>query len=304
MLTLEIPFLDTYTDDDADLGSVPTPDDTVDIDLLYRYCRNLNEFPCSSLRKHGVSEEGVEFVKSLMVANPNERASAAAALGSRWLVPTSTGPMLTSTPLETTHSQSPKPNKNKQIAVPVPLLSRDQIVYDWLTGGSSDVPSPPRIYQNNQIHQRWASGTADHGTKHTSLGQGSPTHSSSHHWTDGVSNLALSTPEANETASLKSDNSTKLGKEYGDVQASRKDHPPPLETGDSYRSLTTTSETTAMVAAPESGNGPQAAHDSKTNVSYRGKGVEYPPLEVYSTLMVGKVHSIPVERLGNPPTAK
>lgn len=86
MLTLEIPFRDTYTYDDPDMGSIPTPDDAVDMDLLYGYCRNLNEFPCGSLRKHGVSEEGIEFVKSLMMVNPSERATAAAALGSRWLL--------------------------------------------------------------------------------------------------------------------------------------------------------------------------------------------------------------------------
>lgn len=305
MLTTEIPFLDIYTDD-TDLGSIPAPDDTVDMDLLYGYCRNLNDFPCSSLRKHGVSEDGIEFVKSLMVANPSERASAAAALGSRWLVPTSsTGPMPTSTPPAATHSQSPKLDINNQIDVSVPLLSRDQMVYDWLRSGSNDVLSPPSRHQQIPVRRRGTSTMAEHGTEPMSLGSGSPTHSSSYGWTDGVPNLALPPPETNEIVSLQLGHRARLGEQQGDLQASPKDRSPPLQTRRSYHSLTTSGETRVVVAAPEPGNGPPAARYSTIpDAIYTGEGVEYPPLEVYSTLMVGKVDGIPVERLGNPPTAK
>lgn len=84
MLTLQIPFLDTYIDDDLELTS--TADVTVDTGLLYGYCHGVNPFPCDSLHSHRVSEEEIEFLKSLMVVNPSERLSAAAALSSAWLI--------------------------------------------------------------------------------------------------------------------------------------------------------------------------------------------------------------------------
>lgn len=57
-------------------------DDTVDTGLLYCDCQGTNPFPCGSLRTHGVPEDGIEFVKSLMAVNPSKRLSAAAALAS------------------------------------------------------------------------------------------------------------------------------------------------------------------------------------------------------------------------------
>lgn len=85
MLTLEIPFLDTYQDPDMTLTTLTT-ETAVDMDLLHGYCRDLNLFPCSCLRQHGISEEGINFVKSLMVVNPSERPTAAWALKSEWLI--------------------------------------------------------------------------------------------------------------------------------------------------------------------------------------------------------------------------
>lgn len=87
MLTLEIPFLDTFTNEDSALMScISTIEDTVDTALLYRYCQGATRFPCDSLRNHDVSEDGIEFLKSLMAVNPKERISAAAALANEWLV--------------------------------------------------------------------------------------------------------------------------------------------------------------------------------------------------------------------------
>lgn len=87
MLTQEIPFFDTYVDSDPDIATMTsTQYRAVDMDVLYGYCRGLIPFPCGSLQNHGVSEEGIEFVKSLMVVNPSERASAALAVKSPWLV--------------------------------------------------------------------------------------------------------------------------------------------------------------------------------------------------------------------------
>lgn len=85
MLTLQIPFLDTYIDEDSG-PPLSTFEDVVDTGLLYTYCQGGSPFPCASLRSHGVSEDGIEFVKSLMAVNPSERPSAAVALASGWLV--------------------------------------------------------------------------------------------------------------------------------------------------------------------------------------------------------------------------
>lgn len=98
ILTTEIPFLEIYEDLDEeladDLGSMRiTPEEytacdswpTIDSEILYDFCRG-SEFPIESLRKHSVSDEGIDFVKSLMVANPRNRVSAVAALESPWMV--------------------------------------------------------------------------------------------------------------------------------------------------------------------------------------------------------------------------
>lgn len=90
MLTQEIPFLDTYTRHDPDLTlSIPVNSEpSVDIGLLFDYCRGLKPFPCGSLRRDGVRDDGIDFVKSLMAVNPSERSSVAEALTSPWLVQT------------------------------------------------------------------------------------------------------------------------------------------------------------------------------------------------------------------------
>lgn len=90
MLTQEIPFLDTYTRQDPDFTlSIPvTSEPSVDIGLLFDYCRGLKPFPCGSLRRDGVRDDGIDFVKRLMAVNPSERSSAAEALTSPWLVQT------------------------------------------------------------------------------------------------------------------------------------------------------------------------------------------------------------------------
>lgn len=87
MLTLHIPFLDSYAIEDSGFTATSV-EDTVDTGLLYAYCQGADPFPCGSLRSHDVSEDGIEFVKSLMAVNPSERPSAAAALASEWLVQT------------------------------------------------------------------------------------------------------------------------------------------------------------------------------------------------------------------------
>lgn len=99
MLTLRIPFLDTFANTDSGFTScLSTVEDMVDTGLLYGYCHGANPFPCGSLRTHGVPEDGIEFVKNLMAVNPSERLSAPAALASEWLV--SKDPMYGSAPSE------------------------------------------------------------------------------------------------------------------------------------------------------------------------------------------------------------
>lgn len=89
VLTSELPFLDKYQDVNsttlaADRGSaIGSP---VDTDLLFNFCRRLNLFPSKSLQENQVTIEGIDFVRSLMVADPRGRVSAKEALNARWLV--------------------------------------------------------------------------------------------------------------------------------------------------------------------------------------------------------------------------
>lgn len=87
MLCLEIPFLDTYRDS-SDQGSLFDTYGAGEMDLssLCDYCRGASEFPMESLRRNGVSDVGIEFVKSLMTPDPTWRVSAAQALRSPWLI--------------------------------------------------------------------------------------------------------------------------------------------------------------------------------------------------------------------------
>lgn len=89
VLTSEIPFLDKHQDVNsttlaADQGSaVGSP---VDTDLFFNFCRGLEPFPSQSLQESKVTIEGIDFVRSLMVADPRGRVSAKDALEARWLV--------------------------------------------------------------------------------------------------------------------------------------------------------------------------------------------------------------------------
>lgn len=89
ILTSEIPFLEEYEDI---CSSTVTPESftasdfeaSIDSELIYNYCHG-SEFPTETLLKYNVSESGVDFVKSLMAANPADRLSATQALKSLWL---------------------------------------------------------------------------------------------------------------------------------------------------------------------------------------------------------------------------
>lgn len=85
LLTSQTPFLELdsgFSEIDSCFSTVGSE---VDMGRLYEYCHGKSAFPIEVLRNSLVAEEGIEFVKSLMVANPNKRATAATALQDPWL---------------------------------------------------------------------------------------------------------------------------------------------------------------------------------------------------------------------------
>lgn len=99
MRTLEIPSLETWVEDSDLISCMSVVENIVDTGLLYGYCHGKNPFPSASLRSHGVPEDGIEFVKGLMVVNPSERFSATAALASKWLVETEGSLLICDSPI-------------------------------------------------------------------------------------------------------------------------------------------------------------------------------------------------------------
>lgn len=140
MLTSEIPFLDTFKpqESDTDFGGSSsqssTVDSSVDYDLLIDYCRGLIPFPSESLTTNGAGKQAVDFVMSLMVANPSGRGSATNALKHEWFE-------LSKAPI--TKSAGPSPTAS--------LVAHDTTVK---TGTSDeDVWSPEGLaWPQQQIH--------------------------------------------------------------------------------------------------------------------------------------------------------
>lgn len=121
MLTLQIPFLETYTNENSGFTSCQSfGENMVDYNLLCGYCEGRNPFPCSSLRRHGVPEDGIEFVKSLMAVSPKERLSAAAALASKWLIQNN-GPPLAG------HQQLTEPSATTRIGEGSEICSAPEV---------------------------------------------------------------------------------------------------------------------------------------------------------------------------------
>lgn len=88
ILTSEIPFLDSDTDTTMTItGLLCTSDDTpeVDMELLFKYCRDPALFPTQPLHTNGISDIWQDFVRSLMAVDPRDRPSATDALNSRCL---------------------------------------------------------------------------------------------------------------------------------------------------------------------------------------------------------------------------
>lgn len=95
LLTLETPFLlaDTFhsgvaaltLEDDWDDESADKPMPETDMNPLKSFCDGAAQFPILSLERAGVDVAAIEFVKMLLVANPELRAAAKDALKSRWV---------------------------------------------------------------------------------------------------------------------------------------------------------------------------------------------------------------------------
>lgn len=91
LLTGEIPFREIEYEPDGttefDFGSeMGSMEPQTDIGTLKLFCDGKTDFPTDQLRQSLVSDVGIEFVKELLVADPESRAAAKAALASAWLV--------------------------------------------------------------------------------------------------------------------------------------------------------------------------------------------------------------------------
>lgn len=88
LLTGEIPFREIEYEPDGttefDVGS--EMGSRTDIGTLKLFCDGKTDLPTDQLRRSLVSNVGIEFVKELLVADPESRAVAKAALASAWLV--------------------------------------------------------------------------------------------------------------------------------------------------------------------------------------------------------------------------
>lgn len=87
LLTSEIPFLHreldsatTYTDCGPETTQTTDVDNRTDMKSLYEYCHGMSEFPTARLEDSRVAKRVIEFVKSLLVADPRHRISALDAL--------------------------------------------------------------------------------------------------------------------------------------------------------------------------------------------------------------------------------
>lgn len=91
LLTSEIVFTEVVqTLDDSDFGSMAMGS-SIDGESLLDYCAGRKPFPIERLTYHGASAIAINFVKSLMAPDPNQRLSARTALGSVWLTDLSLG---------------------------------------------------------------------------------------------------------------------------------------------------------------------------------------------------------------------
>lgn len=91
VLTKEIPFLEARNldsgfsgftlDNESEDKMIPE----TDLDALKAFCDGMTELSTDCLRLSGVSHAAIEFVKTVLVAKPEMRATGKEALQSEWL---------------------------------------------------------------------------------------------------------------------------------------------------------------------------------------------------------------------------
>lgn len=86
VLTSEILFLEPAAIADSFMDSSASTMSTVSVDMdgLFNYCRG-RPISITTLQHHGIGSDGINFVTSLMTANPMGRGSATDALKHNWL---------------------------------------------------------------------------------------------------------------------------------------------------------------------------------------------------------------------------
>lgn len=85
LLTSQTPFCETDTEDYCDESGFTITDPQTDMGLLCRFCLGDAVFPTEVLQSAQVTEEGIDFVKELLAADPRERPEAVRAQQSPWL---------------------------------------------------------------------------------------------------------------------------------------------------------------------------------------------------------------------------
>lgn len=89
LMTGQIPFREVEYEPDGitelDFGTEEFMEPRTDLDALKSFCDGKTEFATNILRQSRVSDAGIEFVKGILVANPDSRATAKEALGRAWL---------------------------------------------------------------------------------------------------------------------------------------------------------------------------------------------------------------------------
>lgn len=89
LLTAQTPFLDLGSGHD-ELSDMTESDfaayqSETDMESLYTYCQGEADFPTHVLQSLNVPEEGIKLIKSLLLVDPGDRATASSALQSPWL---------------------------------------------------------------------------------------------------------------------------------------------------------------------------------------------------------------------------
>lgn len=111
ILTSEIPFLEplsiTITYSTPGNFSEESTLPITDIKHLLDYCHGSREFPMESLKRSHVSDEGIDFVKRLLAADPSSRLTAKEALEDKWLLE---------------RNQEGAARENIEIGLPVPAM--------------------------------------------------------------------------------------------------------------------------------------------------------------------------------------